>query len=213
MRLLTRVLAFVAVLIVGLVGIGFLLSEEVHVERQAAIDAPPAVVFAILNNFKDFDQWSPWADRDPAMKVERSGPESGVGAKYVWSGNREVGSGSQEITASTPDSEIRIKLIFGDWDTPSEAVYRIAPDGSGSVVTWALDSHLGSNPVNRYFGLFMDKQVGPDYVLGLSRLKTLAEAKAKEVPPSPAESAPAEVSPVAEPAPAADGTASATPAS
>ena len=176
MRLLIRAVLAVAVLIVALVGIGFLLSEQAHVERSEVINAPPATVFALVNSFRQFDQWSPWADKDKAMKVSRSGPEIGVGAKYVWDGNSEVGTGSQEIIASTPFSEVKVKLVFGGFDGASEATYTIVPQGEGaSKITWALQSHLGSNPINRYFGLFMDKMVGPDYVLGLSRLKTLAE--------------------------------------
>jgi len=35
---------------------------------------------------------------------------------------------------------------------------------------------LGAGPIRRYFGLFMDGMIGPDYERGLGRLKTLAEA-------------------------------------
>ncbi|GAC1631617.1 MAG: SRPBCC family protein [Nevskia sp.] len=167
-------------MIVALIGIGFLLSEQAHVERSETINAPPATVFALVNSFRQFEKWSPWAGKDPGVKVERSGPEFGVGAKYVWAGNEAVGTGSQEIVASTPFREVKIKLSFGGFDGASEATYTITPAGEGgSRIVWAFDSHLGGNPVNRYFGLFMDKMLGPDYVLGLSRLKTLAESLPK----------------------------------
>lgn len=179
MRLLIRALVFLGVLVVALVGIGFLLSEHAHVERGVTINAPPATVFALVNSFTQFEKWSPWADKDPAMKVERSGPDIGVGAKYVWSGNAEVGTGSQEIVSSTPNSQVKVKLTFGGFGGASEAIYTIVPEGAGSKITWAIDSHLGGNPINRYFGLFMDKMVGPDYVKGLARLKTLAESLPK----------------------------------
>ena len=78
MRLLIRVVAFVAVLIVGLIGIGFLLADKVHVERSAKIIASPATLYGVLNSFEKFDQWSPWADLDPNVKVEKSGPPAGA---------------------------------------------------------------------------------------------------------------------------------------
>lgn len=175
MRLLIRAIILLGVLLVTLTGIGFFLSDKAHVERSANIDAPPATVFALVNSFRQFDKWSPWADKDPAMKVVRSGPEYGVGAHYAWAGNGEVGAGSQEIVASVPNREVTLELHFSGFDGISESIFTIAPQDQGSRITWALDSRLGDNPINRYFGLFMDKMVGPDYVRGLARLKALAE--------------------------------------
>lgn len=176
MRLLIRVVVFVAVLLVGLVGIGFLLSDQVHVERRAEIAAPPAALYAVLNSFDKFEQWSPWAGLDPAMKVEISGPPAGVGARYAWHGNAEVGSGSQEIIATTPDRSVTLKLVFDGFEHPSTTVYGIEPNGEGSVVTWSMDADLGHDPVMRYVGLVMKKEIEVDYDKGLARLKTLAEA-------------------------------------
>jgi len=34
---------------------------------------------------------------------------------------------------------------------------------------------MGGSPVNRYFGLLMDRMVGPDFEGGLTNLKALAE--------------------------------------
>ncbi len=187
MRLLIRVVAFIAVLIVGLIGIGFLLADKVHVERSAKIIASPATLYGVLNSFEKFDQWSPWADLDPNVKVERSGPVAGVGARYAWHGNADVGAGHQEIIATTPDSEVKIELDFEGFDQPSTSTLVIKPEGNGSLVTWSMDSDLGSNPMHRYFGLMMDKYIGQDYEKGLAKLKTLAESlpPATPAPPEP----------------------------
>ena len=199
MRLLIRVVAFVAVLIVGLLGIGFLLADKVHVERSTRIVASPATLYALLNSFDKFDQWSPWADLDPNVKVERSGPPAGVGARYAWHGNADVGAGSQEIIETTPDAMVRIRLMFDGFDQPSTSTLAITPDGNGSRVTWSMDSDLGNNPMHRYFGLMMDKYIGQDYEKGLARLKTLAETLPPVQPPA-AEPAPAAEAPAEAPA-------------
>ncbi|MBA4285941.1 MAG: hypothetical protein C0434_10465 [Xanthomonadaceae bacterium] len=199
MRLLIRVVAFVAVLVVGLLGIGFLLADKVHIERSAKIGAAPATLYGVVNSFEQFDQWSPWAELDPDMKVERSGPPAGVGARYAWHGNAEAGSGSQEIIESTPDRKVVIRLSFDGFDQPSTSTMTIEADGGGSLVTWAFDSNLGSNPVHRYFGLMMEKYVGEDYEKGLAKLKTLAESLP---PPATAPAAEGETAPAEAPAPA-----------
>jgi hypothetical protein len=42
---------------------------------------------------------------------------------------------------------------------------------------------VGSNPVNRYFALFMDNMIGSDFEIGLENLKLLSESHI--VQPSP----------------------------
>ena len=186
MRLLIITATAVAVLAVALFGIAFLLPDTVHVERSVHIKAPPSAVHAVVNGFGRFDRWSPWADLDPEMKVEISGPASGVGARYAWHGNAEAGSGSQEIIESAPDQRVKIRLQFDGFDQASTSTVSIAADGDGSQVTWAFDSSVGNDPTHRYFGLLMKKYVGEDYAKGLARLKTLVEADAAAPAATPA---------------------------
>ena len=40
----------------------------------------------------------------------------------------------------------------------------------------AFQGDLGSNPINRYFGLIMDRMMGPDFEEGLNTLKGKVEA-------------------------------------
>ena len=47
--------------------------------------------------------------------------------------------------------------------------------GDGTHVTWSFDSDMGAGPIGRYFGLLMDRMVGPDFEGGLANLKALAE--------------------------------------
>jgi hypothetical protein len=42
-------------------------------------------------------------------------------------------------------------------------------------VNWSNEGDMGASPVNRWFGLFMDRLVGPDFEAGLVNLKRLAE--------------------------------------
>ena len=42
-----------------------------------------------------------------------------------------------------------------------------------------MEGDLGRSPINRWFGLFMDRLVGPDFEAGLANLKRISEAPAK----------------------------------
>ena len=57
-----------------------------------------------------------------------------------------------------------------------EGAITLEQAGDRIKVTWSNEGDLGGNPVNRYFGLMMDKMIGPDFEEGLAKLKEIAEA-------------------------------------
>ena len=175
MRIFKKVLLGLAILIVVLVAVAYVLPRRMHAERSVTIQASPAEVFAILNSYKRFNEWSPWAGKDPNAKYTYEGPEAGVGASMSWTGNSDVGVGKQTITESKPDQLVKTHLAFGDGD--AEAAFTLSADGTGTKVTWSLDADMGMNPIGRWFGLFFDGMIGKDYDQGLAKLKALLESK------------------------------------
>ncbi len=179
--------------VVVISAVGLLLPGKIHVERSIVIHATPGAVFAFINDFRKFNLWSPWAKLDPATQYTFSGPDQGVGATMQWrSENRDVGSGQQQIMVSTPDQHLQTALNFGDMGT-AFATYDLVASGADTRVTWSFDQETGYNIVGRYFGLMMDRFIGPDYEQGLANLKTLVESM-PPAPASPSAAAPAEAS-------------------
>lgn len=169
-------------LIAVFVVIGYSLPRQVHVERSITIERPASMMFDILNGYRHFKQWSPWAKRDPNALFTISGPESGVGARLSWSGDpQQVGSGWQEIVASKPFEQIDIKLDF-DAQGMADTGFKLIAQGDQTTVTWFFDSDLTEGVgfldsfLARYFGLLFDRWVGGDYEEGLAKLKTYAES-------------------------------------
>ena len=66
--MLIKILIGVAVLVVIFVIVVALQPSEFRVTRSATISAPPATVFARVNDFHNWEAWSPWAKLDPACK-------------------------------------------------------------------------------------------------------------------------------------------------
>jgi effector-binding domain-containing protein len=164
------------------VAVGLSLPSRYHVERSIAIGRPAATIFTILNSFRAFNAWSPWAERDPAAIYTLAGPVSGIGARLEWAGDpRLVGTGWQEITDSRPFERIDMHL---DFSTQGAAKgYFVLDEGAGAVqVTWAIDMDMTRGRslfgalLGRYFGLFFDRWIGTKYEQGLTRLKAYAEA-------------------------------------
>ncbi len=147
-----------------------------RVTRSATMSAAPDVVFAQVNNFHNWEAWSPWAKLDPDAKPVFEGPESGEGAKFSWSGNDKVGAGTQTIVESKPDERIRIRL---DFERPMKATddveFTFKPQDDKMLVTWNMSGT--KNFMSKAICLFMnmDKMVGGDFEKGLASLKTIVE--------------------------------------
>lgn len=169
------VLALAVVFVVG----GLLLPDKVHVERAIEIDRPPAEVYAVLNGFGRFNEWSPWLDFDPTAEYRFEGPVSGIGARMAWHGDK--GGGSQEIVAVVDGAQIDVALDFGS-DGQALAHYLMQPHGGGTWLVWSFDTEFQGSLVGRWFGLAFDRMIGADYERGLQQLKVLLETPAAAGP-------------------------------
>ncbi len=155
--------------------IGLFLPYAQHVERQITIDAPAAAVFPYANDYRKFNEWSPWAKLDPNTHYTFSGEKSGVGAIMAWSSEHQhVGKGSQEILESRLDTLVKTRLDFG-FGEPATATFNLDEADGKTTVIWAFDTYMG-NTISRYFGLMLDNWVGASYEQGLFDLKSLVES-------------------------------------
>jgi hypothetical protein len=148
-----------------------------HIERSTTVAAPPANAFTLVNDFHSWRSWSPWEKLDPGMKRTYEGPATGAGAKYAWSGNDEVGSGTMTIERSDAPSLIGIKLeFFAPFAATNQTTFRFDPVPGGTKVTWAMDGT--NNFMSKAFHLVMDmdKMVGADFERGLALLEKAAES-------------------------------------
>jgi hypothetical protein len=178
------------VLIVIVLFIAFVQSRPAtfHVERSATLAASPSAVYSHLVHFHDWAAWSPWEKLDPQMKKDFSGPDSGVGAYYHWSGNKQVGEGSMKITDAATDSKVVIALEFlAPFKSSNMTTFALAPEGEGTKVTWSMDGR--NNFMSKFMCLFMsmDKMIGPDFERGLAQLGTaaaVAPADSAAAPPA-----------------------------
>ncbi len=150
---------------------------DFEVVRSATIAAPQEKVHGLINDFRNWRAWSPWEDLDPALQRDYSGPESGVGARYAWEGNRKAGSGNMQITGSTPE-RVEVRLTFEKpWSATNRVAFELTPAaGDGTGVTWRMTgAHKGvAGVIGRVIG--MDRLVGKDFEKGLARMKAAAEA-------------------------------------
>ena len=178
--LLKRILMALGAIILVFLGVVALQPSDFRVVRTTTIAAPPQAVFAQVNDFHKWEEWSPWAKLDPASKATFEGPSAGPGAIFRWAGNEKVGEGGMTITESRPDELIRIKIDFlKPFQATNTAEFTFKPEGDQTVVTWSMAGK--NNFVSKAICLFMnmDKMVGGDFEKGLAQMKSVVEASPK----------------------------------
>lgn len=178
--MLKKILLGLAVVLVALVGFIATRPSASHVERSLVVPATPAVVFAYVNDLKNFSSFSPWLKVEPTAKVTVDGAATGVGAHYAWEG-QEVGSGEMTIATVKDNERVELDLHFvTPFESQAKVMWILAAEGSDKTkVTWAMDST--NNFMAKAFGLVvdMDEMLGKDFSAGLEALSPHVAAAQK----------------------------------
>jgi uncharacterized protein YndB with AHSA1/START domain len=181
-RHILRKLFFTLIGVIAVLAIVVALQPaDYRVERSATINAPPPVVFAQVNDFHNWEAWSPWAKLDPTARNSFEGPPAGAGAIFRWSGNDKVGQGLMTILDSRASDQIKIKLDFiRPFTDTATTDFTFKPQGDQTTVTWSMSGHR--NFMAKAICLFMnmDRSVGGDFEKGLAQIKATAEAAARK---------------------------------
>lgn len=150
--------------------------DAFRIERSTNIQASPEKIFTLINDFKQWEKWSPWEKIDPALKRTYSGSASGIGAIYAWHGDKNVGQGNMEIIEASPFSKVTIKLdLIAPFAAHNTVEFTLIKKGGTTNLTQAM---YGSRPyISKLMELFfsMEKMIGGKYEEGLANLKNIAE--------------------------------------
>jgi len=183
--MLRKIGIIVAVLLVLLIGVIATRPAGFTVTRSKTIAAPPEAVYAQISDFHRWRHWSPWEERDPAMKREFSGATAGEGAVYSWVGNKDVGEGRMTITDARPSDQVVIRLEFREpFAVTNTTGFVLTPSGQGGTnVTWSMSGE--NNFMMKGMSLFMnmDRMVGNDFDTGLAKLDSLSTGRKNVLDP------------------------------
>jgi len=175
-----EIIAIIAIVLVVAIAITLILAatkpDTFSVQRATTVKAPPERIFPLINDSHQRGTWSPYENKDPALKRSYSGTASGKGAVYAWEGNKDVGSGRMEILDASAPSKIVIKLdFFTPFEAHNTAEFTMLPQGDATNVTWLMHGPLPFMGKIMHVFVNMDRMVGKDFEIGLANLKRLAE--------------------------------------
>ncbi len=181
--MLKVILIAIPVAIAGVLVYAATLSDTFHVSRTLDVKASREKVYPLIADMQRFNTWNPFNKKDPNIKVTYSGPTSGPGAKFVFQGNNEVGSGDLSIADVAAPSRVNMTLNMQEPMAASNRItFTLEPEGaadSATRVTWAMEGKLPYIGKVMHLIFNMDRMVGKDFENGLAHLKAIAESSAR----------------------------------
>ncbi len=177
-----KLLKYVIILLVLLALIAVALMafspKKLIISESTSIDAPPTMIYNMVNDLSKWETWSPWYEMDPVAKHTITDKKSGVGAQWDWDGEK-LGKGYQKIIENTASEKVRLQLEFDGGKGISYSNWTLVPDGpTKTKVEWDFDG-AETNFIFRPFNLFMKSGLQKTFKDGLVNLKRITEERAK----------------------------------
>ena len=173
MKFLKYILFLLLILAIGLAIYIAVQPNKFSVTRTQNIQAPAAVIYDNVSDFKNWEAWSSWIEEKPDTKITLSETTNGVGGSYTW--EDDDGKGTMKTTAAEPNTSLTQEMQFAEfpksdisWDFKSD-------NNGGTEVTWNMsgkDLPFGFKLFTTLMG-GMEKQVGPHFERGLEKLDSI----------------------------------------
>jgi len=180
MKALKYILFLLLIVIIGLSIYVAVQPNSFEVTRERTINAPAAVIYNNLIDFKNWETWSPWKEKDPDSKITYPEQTKGVGGSFSW--EDKDGIGSMKTLSTTPNISIEQEMQFDDYQ-PSKVNWTFAPStDEGTKVTWQIKGDKLPF-IFKAFAAFsggFDNMIGPDFERGLEKLDSVIIADMKK---------------------------------
>ena len=153
------------------------LPSRWRVERSVVISAPSDAIYPFLADLKRWPEWTAWTtNRDPTLRRTFEGATNGVGAIQRWT-SKKMGNGVVTIKVADPRKGVWFDLEMRGGRFSALGMILFQQADEGTKVIWIEGGELGWNFPGRYFALFFDRVMGPDFEAGLEKLKRIVEKK------------------------------------
>ena len=109
------------------------------VAKTKTLEAPVSMLFANVNDFRNWEEWGPWKEEDSSLQFIFPDTTAGVGGSYSWT-SEIMGNGGLRTLAAVEDTSLDQEITF---DTPlgesvSNVYWQFSPSESGTDVTWGM---------------------------------------------------------------------------
>lgn len=176
MKALKYIVLILLILFIGCSTYVAVQPNSYDISRTRTINAPSAVIYNEIIDFKNWSAWSPWIEKDPTLSFTYPEKTSGVDGSYSWEG--KDGKGTMKTLSVIENDSILQELKFENFP-PSNVYWKFKESGQSTDVSWGMTSEKTSFMM-KFFAVIsggMDKMIGPDYERGLEKLDSLVIEK------------------------------------
>lgn len=174
MRLIKMFLFVLVGLFAVLTIIGLFIPSSVKISRGIVIDADSAKLQQVVGNVQTWGHWFPWIKADSGALVQVSPEPNQPGSFFKWKSLNYKSDGIITIKTIQPNL---VTVLYQMKDmNDSEGGFRLRPlSAQQTEVQWFMEYKLKWYPWERFYGIFLDKIIGPSFEQGLQNLKELTE--------------------------------------
>ncbi len=181
MKFLKVIGIIILVLVIAFFVLAFIGPKGFEVKRTRVIKAPKELVWNQISDFKAWEAWSPWQEKDPSTENTYEGTVNEKGYKMSWVGDIS-GTGSMTLVQANPEDSIWYDLAFEKpYESKATNGFKLNETEEGTEVTWWITGEYGL--IERPMMMFMDmeKMIGGDFERGLERLDSVSVVEAKRI--------------------------------
>jgi len=146
MKWILITLAIIGLLIVAVVGIGFVLPVKHVATRSARFAQPAEKIFLAITDIQSFPEWRPSVERVEVL------PPSGAHPRF-----REIGSDGSilfETDSLVPNKRLVNRIADRSLPFGGRWIYDLTPDGDGTRLTITEEGEV-YNPIFRFVSRFI----------------------------------------------------------
>ena len=179
MKIIKYILLLLLIFVIGFSIYIAVQPNSYNVTRTKTINAPQAVVYDNVIDFKNWEAWNSWVEEKPETVVTLPAQTAGVGGSYSW--EDDDGIGTMTTIDTKPNSSITQEMQFDEFPK-SDVKWNFEPKEDGSTeVTWNIsgkDLPFSFKMFSAFMG-GMEKQIGPHFERGLTMLDSVVQAEMK----------------------------------
>lgn len=171
------ILVVLALIYGGLCAIG---PKNFNTVRSTSIEAPPTMIYNIVNDYKTWPTWSDWSKQDTTMVTTLGKKTVGVGASSSWTG--KDGEGRMKMLESVKGERIKNQLNFEGFDGNAYGIWSFEGEENGKTkVSWEMknDSDLPFLMRGMMFVVGAVSGMEKSFDAGLANIKGIVEDRAK----------------------------------
>lgn len=168
-------LALGAVVVAGVI-LSLVAPKRISIVSRQFIHASKTQVFDQLRFMKNFPEWSPFLEQDPAQRFSVSGPDGNIGATFSWEGVKEKSKGWQKVVAMHENESVSIQChITEPFQSQPRFEYALQEKNGGIEVVQKFDIEMPfpGNVIGLMLGL--KEKIGVTNQRGLVLLKEATE--------------------------------------